>query len=147
MKPMDNAERTLCIVYGIIAVLAFISMDGHLFMLAALVESFHSFPISESHLSAGAFRSMLSWAGLMFSHALQLSLPLIGTLLITNLALGILTRSAPQLNIFSIGFAITLTTGFIALSLTLPYLAPLLDGFVREGLEAGSRLMLEMGGH
>ncbi|MBI5007580.1 MAG: flagellar biosynthetic protein FliR [Nitrosomonadales bacterium] len=131
---------------GIIAALTFLAMDGHLYMLAALVESFHSFPIAVGTPSAGAFRTLVEWGGAMFSHALQLSLPLIGALLITNLALGILTRSAPQLNIFAVGFPVTLAVGFIALMLVLPFLAPLLGTFVREGLDVIARVMQQAGG-
>jgi flagellar biosynthetic protein FliR len=72
---------------------------------------------------------------------------LIGALLITNLALGILTRSAPQLNIFAVGFPITLAVGFAALMLTIPYLAPLMEYFTRSGLDTVSRIMLQLGTH
>ncbi len=132
---------------GIIAALAFISVDGHLYMLAALADSFRDFPIGANVPSANAFRTVAEWGGSMFSHALQFSLPLIGVLLITNLALGILTRSAPQLNIFAVGFPITLAVGFAALLLTIPYLAPLMEYFTHRGLDTVSRVLLQLGGH
>jgi flagellar biosynthetic protein FliR len=131
---------------GMLAALAFLAMDGHLYMLAAVADSFHAFPISTAVPSAGAFRTLAEWGGSMFSHALQLSLPLIGALLITNLALGILTRSAPQLNIFAIGFPITLAVGFIALMLMLPFFAPLLGMFIQEGIDTIARVMQQAGG-
>lgn len=131
---------------GILAALAFLAMDGHLYMLAAVADSFHAFPIATTVPSASAFRTLAEWGGSMFSHALQLSLPLIGALLITNLALGILTRSAPQLNIFAIGFPITLAVGFIALMLMLPFFAPLLGIFVQEGIDTIARVMQQAGG-
>ena len=81
----------------------------------------------------------------MFIYALQMSMPLIGALLITNLALGILTRSAPQLNIFAIGFPITLAVGFVTLALSLPYLAPLLDHLTHEGLGTALLAMQQFG--
>lgn len=132
---------------GIIAALLFLAADGHLYMLAALADSFRDFPIGASIPSASAFRTMAEWGGSMFNHALQFSLPIIGALLITNLALGILTRSAPQLNIFAIGFPITLAVGFVALMLTLPYLAPLMEYFTHSGLDTVSRVMHQLGGH
>ncbi|HLP98527.1 MAG TPA: flagellar biosynthetic protein FliR [Sideroxyarcus sp.] len=130
---------------GILTVLTFLAMDAHLYLIAALAESFHSFPIGASVHSATAFQTLVAWGGSIFSHALQLSLPLIGALLITNLALGILTRSAPQLNVFAVGFPITLSVGFAALVLTLPYLAPLLGTFVQEGLDVISRMAQQAG--
>jgi flagellar biosynthetic protein FliR len=118
---------------GIVAALAFLSMNGHLYMLDTLAESFKAFPISTRVPSAGAMHTLALWGGSIFSQALRLSLPLIAALLITNLALGILTRSAPQLNIFAIGFPITLAVGFFMLMLTLPYLSPLLETFMQAG--------------
>lgn len=132
---------------GIIAALVFLAADGHLYMLSALAESFREFPIGAGMPAANAFRTMAEWGGTLFSLALQFSLPLIGALLIANLALGILTRSAPQLNIFAVGFPITLAVGFATMMLTIPYLAPLMEYFTRSGLDTISRIMLQLGVH
>ena len=132
---------------GILTTLAFLSFDGHLYMLSALVDSFQAFPVSASMPSAIAFRTMTEWGTIIFTHSLQLSMPLIGALMITNLALGILTRSAPQLNIFAIGFPITLTVGFATLALSLPYLAPMLNHAIYEGLDTMQRIALQMAKH
>lgn len=126
---------------GIIAILAFLGVDGHLYILSALADSFQSFPISTAQPSAAPLHTLALWGGSIFSYALQLSLPLIGALLITNLALAILTRSAPQLNVFAIGFPITLLIGFAALTLSLPYLAPLLDRIAHDALDVAARAM------
>lgn len=144
-----NASYTPVIAQflGILATLAFLSMNGHLYMLASLSDSFQAFPISATLPSAAAFRTLVEWGTTIFTHALQLSMPLIGALMITNLALGILTRSAPQLNIFAVGFPITLTVGFAALALSLPYLAPILDHVVGEALDTMQRLTAQMGKH
>jgi flagellar biosynthetic protein FliR len=144
-----NASYTPVIAQflGVIAALAFLSMNGHLYMLAALADSFQAFPISTGLPSAGAFRTLAEWGSVIFTHALQLAMPLIGALLITNLALGILTRSAPQLNIFAVGFPITLTVGFATLALSLPYLAPMLDQLVNQGLDTMLRIATQMGKH
>lgn len=130
---------------GIIGGLAFLGMDGHLHMLAALADSFRTFPVSASMPSATALHTLAAWGGSIFTHALQLSMPVIGALLITNLALAILTRSAPQLNIFQIGFPITLAIGFATLALSLHYLAPLLDQFTHASLSAASHVLQQLG--
>lgn len=132
---------------GVLAALVFISIDGHLYMLAALADSFRDFPIGAGVPSANAFRTVAEWGGSLFSNALQFALPLVGALLITNLALGILTRTAPQLNIFAVGFPITLAVGFAALMLSVPYLGPLVEIFMQRGLDTVSRIMLQLGGH
>jgi flagellar biosynthetic protein FliR len=144
-----NATQTQVIAQflGIVGALAFLSLNGHLYMLSTLAESFKAFPITTQMPSAGAMHTLALWGGSIFSNALRLSLPLIGALLITNLALGILTRSAPQLNIFNIGFPITLVVGFVTLMLTLPYLAPLMDMFTQAGLETMLGIDKEFGKH
>jgi flagellar biosynthetic protein FliR len=130
---------------GIIAILIFLGIDGHLYMLATLADSFQAFPISTAEPSAAPLHTLVIWGGSIFTYALQLSLPLIGALLIANLALAILTRSAPQLHIFAIGFPITLIIGFAVLALSLPYLAPLLDHITHDALDTAGRLMQRLG--
>ena len=145
----QNASFTPVIAQflGILAALAFLAANGHLYMLAAMSDSFRDFPIGAGVPSAHAFRTIAEWGGALFSNALQFALPLIGALLITNLALGILTRSAPQLNIFAVGFPITIAVGFAALMLTIPYLAPLMEYFTHTALDTVSRIMLQLGAH
>jgi flagellar biosynthetic protein FliR len=145
----QNASFTPVIAQflGILAALIFLAADGHLYMLAAMSDSFRDFPIGTNIPSANAFRTVAEWGSSLFSNALQFALPVIGALLITNLALGILTRSAPQLNIFAVGFPITIAVGFAALMLTIPYLAPLMELFTHQSLDTVSRTMLQLGGH
>ena len=141
--PMNSTNTQVIAQFlGIVMVLAFLSMNGHLYMLATLAESFQVFPISTQIPSASAMHSLALWGGSIFAHALRLSLPLIAALLITNLALGILTRSAPQLNIFAIGFPITLVVGFATLMLSLPYLTSMLEIY----MQAGQDMMLKVAG-
>ena len=145
----QNASFTPIIAQflGILVALVFLASDGHLYMLAAMSDSFRDFPIGATLPSAGAFRTVAEWGGMLFSNAVQFALPLIGALLITNLALGILTRSAPQLNIFAVGFPITIAVGFAALMLTIPYLAPLMEYFIHTALDTISRVMQQLGTH
>lgn len=130
-----NASHTQIISQwmSIVASLAFLALNGHLYMLAGLAESFQTLPIGNM-ISSKGFYGVASWGGSIFSYALQLSLPLLAALLIVNLALGILTRAAPQLNLFAVGFPITLAIGFLVLALSTPYFAPLLDRLTHEAL-------------
>jgi flagellar biosynthetic protein FliR len=132
---------------GVVATLAFLALDGHLYMLAALADSFNTFPISSAMPQAAALHTLAAWGGSIFAHALQLAMPVVGALLITNLALAILTRSAPQLNILQIGFPITLAVGFATLALSLPYLAPLMEQVTNASLGVVSHVMLQLGKH
>lgn len=103
----------------ILGMLIFLSLDGHLLFITTLVQSFLTMPIGESSVSIDAMKIAL-WGETIFSAGLLLAMPVVAALLVTNMALGILTRTAPQLNLFGIGFPITISIGFIVLALSLP---------------------------
>jgi len=124
---------------GIVVSLAFLAVDGHLLLLSALVESFRVLPLTPLSAPSG-LRALVEWGGSIFSYSLALSLPLLAALLITNLALGVLTRAAPQLNIFAVGFPLTILVGILVLALALPYFAPTLERLFIDGLTAMLRL-------
>jgi len=127
---------------GLLATLVFLAINGHLLIISALVDSFHTLPITLEPLQGGFFQTLARHGAIIFLAGLQLALPLIVTLLVVNLALGVLTRAAPQLNIFAVGFPVTLSIGFGALILTLPYFAPLLQKL----LDQAFRFVAGLGG-
>jgi flagellar biosynthetic protein FliR len=121
---------------GLLATLIFLGIDGHLMLLSALAESFRLLPVG-----AGApleWPAIASLGGGIFVTGLMIALPVVVALLLTNIALGILTRAAPQLNLFAVGFPVTILAGWIVLALSLPMLAPLFT----QAFEAGLRAML-----
>lgn len=126
----------------LVATMAFLALNGHLILLSALADSFTTLPISSAPLGGFGFQQMALWGGRIFSAGVQLSLPIVAALLIINIALGILTRSAPQLNLFGIGFPITLAAGFLVVGLTLPYLATPIQHLFQEGLETSLRAFM-----
>lgn len=124
---------------GVIFSLVFLAIDGHLLLVSAVAESFQVLPLSPLTAPSGVF-AVVQWGGSIFSFALTLSLPLLAALLITNVALGVLTRAAPQLNIFVIGFPLTILMGFAVLILALPFLAPVMERQFADALAAMQRL-------
>ncbi|WP_036169458.1 flagellar biosynthetic protein FliR [Massilia sp. 9096] len=138
----SSAGRTSAIsqFLALVSTLAFLAMNAHLVLIEALVESFFTLPISGTPMALTAPLEMVRWGGKIFSSGLQLSLPIVAALLVTNIALAILTRAAPQLNLFGIGFPITLGAGFLVISITLPYLATPLENLFNQGIEAGRRI-------
>ena len=120
---------------GLIAILFFLAVNGHLQMVSLLSQSFSALPIGAEASAATGLRALVSWGGGIFVAGLLLSLPLLAALLITNLALGILTRAAPQLNIFTVGFPLTLAIGLLVLVLAMPYFAPVLERMIQNGLQ------------
>lgn len=120
---------------SLLTLMIFLAVDAHLTLLAALAESFVSLPISGAPFSGAGFQEIAKWGGVIFMAGMQLALPVVAALLLTNIALGVLTKAAPQLNLFGIGFPITLSAGFIMLLLTLPFLATPLGRLFQEGME------------
>lgn len=112
--------------------LVFLAFNGHLIVLRALFESYAQLPISATPLGATGFRLLVDFGEIIFRAGLMLSLPVLAALLVTNLAIGVMTRAAPQLNVFAIGFPITLAIGTVALYLLLPFLLPHIDAMLGE---------------
>src|SRR5688572_7051404 len=138
--PQTNAQAPVLSQFlGLLATLAFLSLNGHLMLIATLAESFRGMPFGGVSL-AGNWMLIAHWGGMIAEAAVLLSLPLIAVLLVTNSALAVLTRASPQLNIFAIGFPITLGIGFIALLLSLPYLVPTFERLVSEGMQMMLRI-------
>ena len=117
----------------LLATLVLLSLNGHLLMLDALARSFEWLPVSATLPHRGGWMILVRFGASIFASGLLMALPVVTALLITNIALGVLTRAAPQLNLFAIGFPITLTVGFGVLLLTLGHLAPLLQHFYDAG--------------
>lgn len=96
--------------------LMFLAMNGHLVMIEVIVESFKAWPISSTIIGEGSISKAIVWDMIMrinwlFAAALLLALPAITAVLIVNLSFGVMTRAAPQMNIFSLGFPIGMIFG------------------------------------
>lgn len=120
---------------NVIAMLLFIAVDGHLFLLDVLFYSFTEVPISLTPFSANGIGVFLEWSRHIWFSGLLLALPLVIVLLSINLAFGILNRTAQQLTVFAVGFPITLTVGFILLVLVIPQSAPFLLELFANGFD------------
>ncbi|MCG7588020.1 flagellar biosynthetic protein FliR [Photobacterium sp. OFAV2-7] len=99
--------------YMFLAVMLFLATDGHLTMLNMVVLSFKTLPIGESMLQPVDYYQLAGWFGHMFKAGLNMALAGIIALLTVNLSFGVMTRAAPQLNIFSLGFSFALLLGLV----------------------------------
>ncbi|MCW5620543.1 MAG: flagellar biosynthetic protein FliR [Burkholderiales bacterium] len=126
---------------GLFTILVFLSINGHFVVLTVLAESFRLLPVDIGPISALGWRTLVEWGGIIFSAGVLISLPVVGALLIANVAVGIMSRAAPQLNLFAVGFPITLMTGFVALYLAAPYIGPALAGLFEQAMSAIGRLL------
>jgi flagellar biosynthetic protein FliR len=93
--------------------LTFLALNGHLVVIEVVVESFYTMPIGSGAWTAADYGKMIRWGGWMFASALVIALPALTSLLIVNFAFGVMTRAAPQLNIFSLGFPVTMLVGLV----------------------------------
>jgi flagellar biosynthesis protein FliR len=107
---------------SLLLLMIYLATNLHLVLLSTLADSFQTMPIAATPIGISGFHHIAAWGGRIFSAGVQLSLPIVAALLVTNVALGILTRAAPQLNLFAIGFPVTIGVGFMMITLTLPYL-------------------------
>jgi len=110
--------------YVIMVVLIYLAMNGHLVLIEVMVDSFRTMPVAATGLAPESFYTLVKWAGIVFSGAVAIAIPAIASLLIVNFTFGIMTRAAPQMNIFAIGFPLTMLLGFAVVFATIPSMVP-----------------------
>jgi len=118
-----------------LGMLLFLSMDGHLALMRLLLDSFQTLPVTTDVFATANYWQIVLWARNIFIIGLQVALPAVTALLAANLALGIITRAAPQLNIFAFGLPLTMIIGLSMLLLVLPELAPIVRASIAEIFE------------
>jgi len=122
----------------ILLMLYFLALNGHLQAIAALADSFRVLPVG-ANLRLDDMHALLAAGAGIFATGLRIALPVIAAILIANLTLGMLMRTAPQVNLLAIGFPLTLALGFAVLALMLPALGPTFDTVIASGLRLITR--------
>ena len=139
--PSSSAsQQVISSFLNMIAMLAFLAYNGHLQVVAALIESFHSVPVAQAALGPPGLHTLVQWGNAIFTAGLLLSLPVVVALLVANLSLGILNRAAPQIGVFQIGFSVTLMVGMLLLMLMLPNMIPYFAHLVDTGIDQMGRI-------
>ncbi|MCR9184139.1 MAG: flagellar biosynthetic protein FliR [Halieaceae bacterium] len=119
----------------ILSILLFLAIDGHLLLLSAFGDSLVLLPPGQPGFDPGTFANLAGLGGGIFASALVLALPALTAVLMTNIALGVITRAAPQLNIFAVGFPVTILVGFVFLLLGMPAFIAAMRRFLEAGIE------------
>lgn len=119
--------------YLITSTLLFLSVNGHLVLIDYIVDSFSYIPLSAGGLPSSSLWFIANLGSWMFASGLVISLPLLTALLIVNLAFGVMSRAAPQMNVFAVGFPITLVLGMILMWVGLESFLPNFMQFIEEG--------------
>jgi flagellar biosynthetic protein FliR len=111
--------------------LVFVLLDGHHYVLQALVQSFEVVPLAGANLAAGG-PLMLEWTGTFFITALQLASPFMITIFLVDASLGVFARVAPQADLFSVALPVKLLVGMTMMVVFVGNFVPMLPGFVEE---------------
>jgi len=119
----------------IMATLVFLALNGHLIFIEVLAKSFHNMPIGAYAISSTGLWQLVIWGSDMFVGGLLIALPAVAALLLVNLAFGVASRAAPQLNIFAVGFPIMIMVGFIFIILILPSVTGHLTRLISQALD------------
>ncbi|MDR2324851.1 MAG: flagellar biosynthetic protein FliR [Acidovorax sp.] len=129
--PVSNAQLSAVSRFLVqIFTLLFVAINGHLVVLMAVVNSYQAFPVDGHFMQAVSQMRIHELGSAIFSSALWIALPMMALLLFVNLTMGIISRIAPQMNIFAVGFPVTLTIGMLGITATLPMMEqPLLRLF------------------
>lgn len=118
--PTNGVQTTVLSQFFLMVItLIFLALNGHLILIRLIVESFISLPVGQFIISKGMFMQIVQMGGWLFSAALLFSLPVLTSLLLVNVAFGVMSRAAPQLNIFAVGFPFTLLCGLLLIWLGL----------------------------
>ena len=128
-------------LYLFLVTLIFLLLDGHLVMIELLVKSFEIQPLGKSTMGISSIWQLVMFSGWIFKGAMIIALPAIISLLVVSLSFGVMTKAAPQINIFSIGFPLTLILGIIIVYISLNSFLPHAKSILNEGMETAREII------
>lgn len=132
---LNTQSSAVARFFGHMAAFLFVVMNGHLLVMMAVIKSFDYFPVDQNFLEALKVLKLYNFGAEIFASGLWISLPMVGMLMFVNLALGIVSRVAPQMNIYAIGFPVTLAVGLIGITVTLPMLEQPMVALMERAME------------
>jgi flagellar biosynthesis protein FliR len=137
-----SSTPALSQLYVILATLTFLALNGHVALIQMLVAGLYGMPVGMTGLGPEGLWQLILWGGTLFSGAIGIALPGVTALLIVNLAFGVVSRAAPSLNLFAVGFPVSLVVGLLVV---LAGIAPLQQSFI-ELLAKGFEFLRSIGG-
>lgn len=128
--------------FGLVALLLFLALNGHLLLLGVLVKSFTVVPIvAGGGITGEGWRSLARAGAVLFQLGVWLALPVIAVLLAAHLAVGFVSRVAPQFNVMSVGFSVFMWVGIAAVVALLPFFVPAVEHIVETGLDLAGTVL------
>lgn len=142
IDPQTGARNNVVAsLYSSLTLLIFLAVDGHHALLRALARSYEVMPIGFGHVNESLPHTIAAMLGFVFVLGTQVSMPVVVVLLIVELAVGIVSRGAPALNLMVIGFPIRLIAGLAALAATIGVVPSVVNRMVMPALEMAVRLV------
>jgi flagellar biosynthetic protein FliR len=142
---LDRARGVSIPVLGqlflMLAMLIFLAIDGHLALIELLAASFTAWPVTEGNLTLPILDEVLFWTAQLFVLAMKIALPAVSALLVVNLSFGVMSRAAPTLNLFAVGFPVAMLLGFAVIFLNMGVLTENVAIFLEDSLSMISQLL------
>jgi flagellar biosynthetic protein FliR len=126
----------------ILATFLFLAIGGHLALAATIVESYRALPPGDAWLGADSIRQLVFFGGVLFAAGLSIALPVGFAIILVQIVMAVLARSAPQLNLFSVGLPAALLAGIILLAIAAPVMGDGIVGVLQQGLDQARRLAI-----
>ena len=131
-------NNVLSMLYGSLATLGFLAINGHHAVLRALAQSYSALPIGAGHLNASIVDSVRNILGLVFIVGVRLAAPVIIVLLIVEVVIGLISRTAPALSFMVIGYPVRLIVGLAIVAALVPVIPSVTNSLVETGLQMGA---------
>lgn len=139
MDPMwTESGSFLDTFYGMLALIVFLSIGGHYLIITALSRSFDLVPVGTYGLRAATGANLVALSSAAFTTALHLAIAAVGTMLLTDMTMGLVVRTIPQMNVFSVGMPVKIIIGLLVLSALMPWT---LAGFADMGRSVSQAMM------
>jgi flagellar biosynthesis protein FliR len=124
--------------FGLLGLVLFLALNGHLVLLGVLIKSFELVPIGLGGIAPGGWHALAGTGALLFQMGVWLALPVVAVLLAVQLALAVVSRVTPQINLMSVGFSVFMWVGLAATIALLPYFVPVVEHVIETGLAAST---------
>jgi flagellar biosynthetic protein FliR len=142
VSPVAGQVPTLAMLFALLMWAIFLGAGGHLLLFETVVSSYRALPSAAALLVPGRLESVLGWGSFALASGLLAALPLAGILLLANILVAVAAKSAPQLNLFAVGFPLMLLIGLIGLPLALPGMAEVLGSTLLSLQERAAGVLL-----
>lgn len=143
MDPSTGQQsQALSQFLSILGTFLFLAIGGHLALAATVVESYRALPPGDAWISAETMSGLVYFGGVLFAAGLSIALPVGFAIVLVQIVMGMLSRSAPQLNLFAVGFPAALLAGLVLLAIAAPVMGDGIIGAIRLGLEQARTVAL-----